>query len=229
MTVLDVGCGPGAITADIANTIAPDGYAVGVDRDESLLELARRDRAGASNVRFVQGDVLSLDLGEQFDIVTSARTLQWVNDPSRAIDRLRHHAKPGGRVVILDYNHEDNAWTPEPPESFRIFYRAFLEWRSARQWDNRMADQLPQLFADNGLADITVHVNDEVSRRGEAEFAAAATIWVDVIQKLGAEIVKAGFISEMDVPRAEASYRDFVREGLEEQRLSLRTIEGRVP
>src|SRR3954470_20006536 len=58
MFVLDVGCGAGAITAGIARAVAPGGCAVGVDRDESLLDAARQEHPG---IRFENADALSME------------------------------------------------------------------------------------------------------------------------------------------------------------------------
>jgi hypothetical protein len=79
-------------------------------------------------------------------------------------------AKPGGRVVVLDYNHEDNSWDPDPPAAFRRFYRAFLEWRRANQWDNRMADHLPDLFRAAGITGVRVHLDDQSVHCGDLDF-----------------------------------------------------------
>src|SRR5512138_865807 len=85
MFVLDVGCGTGAITAGIARAVAPGGCAVGVDRDESLLQIARQEHAG---LHFENADALSLEFASAFDIVTAARAVQWMADPARAIGRM---------------------------------------------------------------------------------------------------------------------------------------------
>jgi len=140
MSVLDIGCGTGAITADIARAIGPNGRVVGLDRDESLLVIARGDHV-LPNLRFVNGDVLNFAFDESFDIVTAARVLQWINPPQLAIARIVQAATPGGKIVALDYNHNNNAWEPDPPTEFVRFYKAFLEWRSANGWNNRMADR----------------------------------------------------------------------------------------
>src|SRR3954447_17813297 len=73
LSVLDVGCGTGAITAGTAKAVGPHGHVVGVDRDEALLELARTEHALLPNLRFESGNVTSFRFRGQFDIVTAAR------------------------------------------------------------------------------------------------------------------------------------------------------------
>src|SRR5580765_8104219 len=81
--VLDVGCGPGTITVDIAQRVAP-GRVLGFDRAEAVLEPARtaaRD-AGVDNVEFAVGDVYALDLPDgSFDVVHAHQVLQHLTDP----------------------------------------------------------------------------------------------------------------------------------------------------
>src|SRR5207249_3817462 len=83
--VLDVGCGTGAITAGIAKAVGPYGFVTGVDRDEVLLELARTKHDMYPNLHFEYGDATALGFRAQFDVVTAARTLQWIADPALAI------------------------------------------------------------------------------------------------------------------------------------------------
>src|SRR5262245_45220375 len=81
MSVLDVGCGTGAITSGIARAVGPNGRVVGVDRDEALLEIARIEHGAISNLRFEAGDAAALNFRGEFDIVSSSRALQWMRDP----------------------------------------------------------------------------------------------------------------------------------------------------
>jgi len=118
---LDVGCGTGAITVGIARAVGPQGYVVGVDRDAELLELARKEHGTVANLHFESADATDLPYRSQFDIVTAARTLQWISDPISAVSSLRGAAKTSGTIVALDYNHAQNAWTPSPPGEFVCF------------------------------------------------------------------------------------------------------------
>lgn len=225
MSVLDVGCGTGAITADIARAVGPNGRVVGLDRDESLLVIARGDHV-LPNLRFVHGDVLNFAFDESFDIVTAARALQWINPSELAISRMVQAAMAGGKIVVLDYNHDNNAWQPGPPSEFIRFYEAFLDWRNANGWSNRMADCLPGLFESQGLEDIRVHIEDEIARRGGPDFSADTVIWVHVIETIGPQLVAAGFLQERERIQAELVYRDWVRDHLQVQTLQMRAVEG---
>jgi ubiquinone/menaquinone biosynthesis C-methylase UbiE len=196
MSVLDVGCGTGAITVGIARITGPRGEVLGVDRDDSLLAIARRDHQDVRNLSFQNADALSLPFRNRFDIVTAARTLQWVSHPGEAVVRMKNATKSGGRIVALDYNHENNSWTPDAPAEFSRFYRAFLDWRQANGWDNRIADHLPVLFRSAGMVEIQTHIEDETVERGDGDFSPAAAIWTHVIETLGPRIVAAGFLDE---------------------------------
>jgi SAM-dependent methyltransferase len=232
MEILDVGCGTGAITADIARAVGPDGMALGIDRDDANLAGAVRQYGGMKNLRFETVDILVLGdrFTSQFDIVTAARTIQWISEPQRAIGNMKKAAKPGGQVIVLDYNLDETRWEPEPPGSFLRFYQAFLDWRSENHWDNRMASNLMALLHSEGLVDVESHASDEVVQRGDPDFLDpyASGIWLYVIQTLGPNLVEAGFLEEGSRVRAEEDYGIYVRDELRLQRHSMLTVQGRV-
>jgi ubiquinone/menaquinone biosynthesis C-methylase UbiE len=228
MSVLDIGCGTGAITSGIAKAVAPDGRVVGLDRDEGLLRLARKEHAEIVNLRFERGDAKDLQYTADFDIVTAARTLQWIAEPGDAVRSMTAAAKPSGKLVVLDYSHARNEWKPGPPREFRRFYDAFLAWRQANQWDNEMADHLPGLFERGGLTEIASHVQDEVVERGHADFDERTALWSEVIENVGLTIANAGFCTEAEVSSARESYAPWVRTTLARQTLAMRAVTARV-
>jgi SAM-dependent methyltransferase len=215
MSVLDAGCGTGSITAGIAAAVGPAGHVIGLDRDESLLAIARQDHTTVANLEFVSGDLLALPSDPRFDISTAARLIQWIGDPGEAVRRLAAATRPGGRVVALDYNHALNSWTPDPPAGFRRFYQAFLDWRASNGWDNMMGERLPALFESAGLRRIEVYIDDEITPRGSA-------IWLHVLQSMGPKILT----DERDRAAIEAAYREYIETRLDVQSLSLRTVIG---
>jgi ubiquinone/menaquinone biosynthesis C-methylase UbiE len=235
MKILDVGCGTGAITADIAKAVGPNGMVLGIDRDEANLAIAIQEHRGIENLRFEKADILTFGIGDtsygSFDIVTAARTIQWISEPERAIVQMKKATKPGGHVIVLDYNLDETRWEPEPPAVFQQFYQAFLDWRTANNWDNRTASLLSEFFRSAGLADIVSHKTDEIVRRGEPDFvdAYASGIWLYVIQTVGPNLVRAGFLEEGARCRAEDEYSIYVQRTLYLQQHSILTVDGRVP
>ena len=222
MSVLDLGCGTGAITRGIAEAVGPEGRVVGVDRDAGLLAHARRLHPQLS---FAQATATQLPYQAQFDIVTAARTLQWISDPATAIANMKAAVRPGGLVVVLDYNHAANTWHPEPPPEFRFFYSAFLAWRASHGWDNRMADHLPMLFEAAGLTQIESHAQNEIAKNGDQQ----TELWLEVIDNVGSQIARGGFISDAQLIEAKAAYTGWALTALLTQTLNLAAVVGRAP
>ena len=117
MTVLDVGCGPGTITAGIAERVAP-GAVVGIDNAPEILDTARataRDR-GVDNVRFEVGDVYAIDAEpDTFDVVHAHQVLQHLVDPIAALAEMRRVCRPDGIVAARDSDYAAMTWYPLVP------------------------------------------------------------------------------------------------------------------
>ena len=193
------------------------------------LKLARSEHNALTNLQLEVGDATSLSYHARFDIVTAARSLQWIADPAPALAMMKEAAKPKGMIVLLDFNHVNHEWKPDPPREFSCFYQAFLDWRQANQWDNRMADHLPALFRSAGLVNVESHVQDEIVERGEPDFAGRAALWSDAIENFGELIVKAGFLTETQLKDARECDGMFIRTELAKQTLQMRTVTGTVP
>ena len=226
LAVLDVGCGTGAITRGVAEAAGPTGRVVGVDTNAPFIEQARRAHAGVPGLAFEVGDAYALPFDAAFDIVTAARVLQWLADPVRALRAMVRAVRPGGSVVVLDFNHAKIAWTPAPPASMRRFYAAFLAWRAAAGLDNAIADRLPALFEEAGLADIIATPQHEVARRGDPGFETLVAVWTHVAATRGRQMVADGVFTERERATAEAEYRDWTGNGAKSHAQYLLAVEG---
>jgi SAM-dependent methyltransferase len=229
LAVLDVGCGTGAITADVARAVGPSGTVVGLDRDPTMIAWARARHGAVPQVRFEDGDVLALPYEAAFDVVTAARVLQWIEDPARALGCMARATRPGGVVVALEYSHADLVWEPDPPAAVRRFYDAFLAWRAANGWDNRLAHRLPALCTAAGLGEVAASVEDEVALRGEAGFADALAIWRRAIATLGPAIVQASTLAAPDVEAAATDFEAWCGGAARRQHMVLRAVVARRP
>ena len=97
--ILDVGCGDGKITAEIARVV-PRGYAVGVDISPSMIQTAKAAFASRENVHFVIRNATELNYVNQFDIITSFRVMFWVLEQEKALRSMYIALKDGGKVCI---------------------------------------------------------------------------------------------------------------------------------
>jgi SAM-dependent methyltransferase len=224
--VLDVGCGTGAITRGIAEAVAPGGRVVGVDLNLGFIAGARRKHAEVTGLRFAVADACCLPFAEAFDLVTAARVLQWLPSPLTALGAMTRAARTGGRVIVLDYNHERIAWTPHPPASVRAFYDAYLRWRDECGMDNAIADHLADMFVRAGLVEIGTTNQAEATRRGDPDFESKIGMWAEVAASRGHQMVADGVITETQRAAAEFDYRAWIRSHAESQSLYLLTVEG---
>jgi SAM-dependent methyltransferase len=127
LRLLDVGCGPGTITVDLAAAVAP-GLTTGVDASPEALDKARAATAarGLSTVDFTVADVHELAFDDDtFDVVHAHQVLQHVGDPVRALAEMRRVCRPGGVVAVRDADYEAMTWWPRTPawESWLRLYR----------------------------------------------------------------------------------------------------------
>ena len=127
LDLLDVGCGPGTLTVDLARRVAP-GRAVGLDRSSEVVDEARRhaESAGVA-VELVPGDVYALDFPDaSFDVVQAHQVLQHLTDPVAALREMRRVTRPGGLVAVRDSDYASFAWAPlaEELERWLAIYRA---------------------------------------------------------------------------------------------------------
>jgi SAM-dependent methyltransferase len=115
--VLDVGCGPGTISLDLAQRILP-GSVVGIDSSPEAIEAARQAAAADSketsnHVSFAVGDAYSLDFEDNsFDIVHAHQVLQHLADPVSALREWKRVVKPGGFIAARDADYGAMRWFP---------------------------------------------------------------------------------------------------------------------
>src|SRR5262249_53195803 len=103
--ILDVGCGSGQTTLQLAEAVGPTGRVVGVDISQQLLGAARR-RDSDGRVSFVHGDAQTYEFGEPFDAIFSRFGVMFFPDLAAAFTNLRGALKPRGRIAFVCWRAE---------------------------------------------------------------------------------------------------------------------------
>jgi SAM-dependent methyltransferase len=113
--LLDVGSGPGTITADLARLVG-EVVALEIDDDAAALTRAELERQGIADADVRVGDVHALDLPDDgFDVVHAHQVLQHVADPVAALREMARVTRPGGVVAVRDSDYAAFAWYPRLP------------------------------------------------------------------------------------------------------------------
>ena len=130
-SLLDVGCGAGSITCDLAERVAP-GPVTGMDTSREALDQAANLVAerGLGNVELRLGDGHDLDFGDaRFDVVHAHQVLQHVAMPVRTPQEMRRVCRPGGKVAARDADYQAMTWYPDEPalDEWLALYRQVAE------------------------------------------------------------------------------------------------------
>jgi SAM-dependent methyltransferase len=117
MNVLDVGCGPGSISADLARLVRP-GRVLAIDNVASIVEQAQAQVTdhGTDNIEFAVTDAYELDLpADSFDVVHAHQVLQHLSQPVVALTEMRRVCRPQGIVAARDADYGAMTWYPADP------------------------------------------------------------------------------------------------------------------
>jgi len=200
--VLDLGCGPGTISADLA-ALVPDGFVIGVDRAPEIIETT----TPSTNLSFEVGDVYDLAFDDaSFDVVHAHQVLQHLPDPAAALSELRRVLVPGGILAVRDSDYSAFVWTPEEPmlEQWRETYLAVCRANGAEPNAGR---HLGRWVRDAGFTDVE-HTSSTWTYDG-SDARWWGDLWSDRLlsTRFGEQVVDEGLASTSDVAAMAAAWR----------------------
>lgn len=155
--ILEVGCGSGTLCRLAAPHVRPGGHVTGLDISSDMIAAARRyaDEADVTDViTFDVGLAEALPYGDaSFDAAFAARLMLHVEQPDAVLREMIRVVRPGGRVVLMDWDWE----TVAIDHSNRELTRCLLHWRCNHHGgDNWSGRQLWRWMLDTGLRDVSV-------------------------------------------------------------------------
>lgn len=160
--LLDVGSGPGTITLDLAERVAP-GRVTALEHTADALDLTRAEaaRRGRTDLEFVLGDVHALaQPDDSFDVAHAHQVLHHVGDPVQALREMRRVTRPGGLVAVRETDYRAKAWYPRLP--------ALDDWMELFQRCSR---------ANGGEPDAGRHTLSWALAAGFTEVTPSASVW----------------------------------------------------
>jgi len=207
MRCLDVGCGAGDVTFEMARVVGDEGEVIGIDADAAVLEAARREaeRRGA-RVRFRRGDAVGIDEPPIYDLVFARFVLTHMNSPEAALAGMMAAARPGGMIVIEDIDFEGHVCFP-PSHAFERYVQLYREVVRRRGGDPEIGRRLFQLMRAAGAEDVQVDVTQPAYAVGDGKLAAQVTM-----EHIREAVVAAGLASHAEVDAIVAGLDAYARD-----------------
>jgi SAM-dependent methyltransferase len=205
---LDVGCGGGDVTCELARLV-PKGSVLGVDIDDTKLELARSEaaEAGVSNVAFRFDDVGQPPSGdERFNVIYVRFVLTHVPDPGAVVRRLVSQLAPGGALLTEDIDCSGHFCFPES-SAFRRCVELYAAAAHARGCDPDIGPRIPSLLAAAGLTLDGMKVVQPAGFEGDVKLISPITL-----EAIHDSITGPGLATEEELSSLEAELWAFAQQ-----------------
>ena len=194
MRCLDVGCGTGEVTLQIARLVAPEGYVVGIDADDVILDHARAAAARQqASAWFETRNAEDLQDEGVYDVVHTRFLLTHLRQPAQVLASMLRALRPGGTLIVQDIDCPGHVCHPPCPafDRYLDLYQAVVRRNGG---DPAIGPRLPGLLRHAGAEDLRLEVVQPVFCDGEGKFVAQLTM--DHIREA---VVLAGLASHAEV------------------------------
>ena len=208
MTCLDVGCGSGDMTFDMARIAGATGRAVGTDIDQAKIALARQQARdeGLDNVEFRLADSSKAEEPAEFDLVHARFVLSHLANPLQVLIRMRRALRPGGKIVVADVDLRGYFCYPDCPALWQ-HVELYTEAARRKGADANIGPRLPSLFAEAGFENVQVNVVQLAETKGEVKVVTALTM-----ENIDEAVVKEGLASASEVEQLVAELYAFAHD-----------------
>ena len=213
VSLLDVGCGPGTLTVDLARRVSP-GHVVGIDLDATVIaEAARHAEDLDVAVTFTVGDIATAGgVREPFDVVHAHQVLQHVGNPVQTLRQMMACARPGGLVSARDADYPAMTWWPESPalDQWLELYLAVAVRHGANPNAGR---RLPSWATEAGLTDI-VYSTSTWTFSSPDDVVWWSSLWADRTSSthLGRSAIEFGLATQDQLNEIAAGWRAWGRQ-----------------
>jgi SAM-dependent methyltransferase len=197
-TLLDVGCGPGYATFDLANLVGPAGRIIAVDMSQRFVEHVEQQAItrGLNQVHAEVQDLSVLALpNDSIDGAFARWVMCFLRDPAHVIARVSRAMKPGARFVILDYSHYEGFRMSPPSAITERIFNAVGESFRVHGGNPSIGLELPSMMRDAGLDIVDIRPVVRVGRPGSAIWDWPRTFFENFLPTL----VESASLTEQEV------------------------------
>lgn len=203
-TIVDIGCGTGLLTLDLARAVGQTGSVIGVDPSIEMRSACEKRCGDRPNVQVVDGTVETLPLDDSsVDRAISVQVFEYVRDISIALEEVNRVLRPSGRIVIGDLHWDSHIWHADNTERMThmlsIWDKHLTERRvpailpaMLRQAGFEIESIVPELchdtiFRSDGLARLMTHLISEYARQNDLADANEIEAWISEQHKMATE------------------------------------------
>jgi ubiquinone/menaquinone biosynthesis C-methylase UbiE len=175
---LDLGCGAGDVTVELARRVGPSGRVVGIDMDAEKLEAAREEAEAAgvaATTEFTVGNAYDFTVADRHDIVYCRFVLQHLSRPAEVLRRMWAAVEPGGVLVVEDCDFTAQFCYPPHP-AFTFWTERYPAVLRAGGGDPELGRKLATLFAEADIPIPEITVAQLADLRGEQKTLPILTI-----------------------------------------------------
>jgi len=207
MRCLDLGCGGGEVTFDLARLVWPTGSVVGIDMDEAMLALARLaiPAQGVSNVEFVAADVTEWDDPDAYDVVYSRFLLQHLSSPVDMLRRMWRAVRAEGVIAVEDADF-DGLFCDPGDSGFGFYQTMYPRVCALNGGDPTIGRKLFRYFGEAGIGEPELRLVQSFGTSGDSDTKALA---VSTLEGSADAIVAAGLATADEVAAAIADMTAF--------------------
>jgi SAM-dependent methyltransferase len=195
MACLDVGCGGGDVTFEMARMVGPAGRVIGIDIDETKIELARREalELQLSQAEFHVSEVGGGGGSADYDVVYARFVLTHLPDPAGALAWMLAQLRPGGVAVVEDIDFRGHFCEPDSP-AFRRYVELYTHAVHRKGADPNIGPRLPGLLRDGGCQNVEMHVVQPAGLDGEVKLIGPITL-----ENIADSVIAEGLASRQEL------------------------------
>jgi ubiquinone/menaquinone biosynthesis C-methylase UbiE len=192
---LDIGCGGGDVSCELARLVGPSGSVVGMDIDEVKIAIAREEAAALdiSNLEFRACNLCETEPQPEFDFVYARFLLTHLTDPDAMLAKIRSALRPGGTLVVADIDFRGYFSYPESPALAR-YVALYTEAVKRRGGDANIGPRLPALLAANGFENIQMSIAQPAGLDGEVRLITPLTM-----ENIADAVIAEGLASRVEI------------------------------